>query len=151
MIVAISLALAGLLHAGRAAVELSRRRQIADGWLRSVRGCAPTSRYAWRAVELTSQRERRTLARSLRRVVGEVNGRLLPGAVPINRFGLRPHVSHLQQLARALDDTSSPVSPAGILFVRDLFTNPSSPLYARDRAGEVPQTVATILASLEVD
>lgn len=148
---AVSLTLAGLLHAGRASVELTRQRQIADNYLRTMRHCAPTSRYAWRADELTSERGRRALARSLRRVVGEVNGRLLPGAVPINRYGLRPHVGDLLRLARALADTRTRVTPAGILLVHDLFTSPAGPLYVRDRAGEVPQTIATILASLVVD
>ena len=151
LIAAVSLALAGLLHTGRAAVALSRQRQVADSWLRTLRHCAPTSRYAWRAGELTSERERRILARSLRRVVGEVEGRLYPGAVPINRFGLRPYVRDLRRLAIALQDTRGAVTPAGILLVHDLFTNPVSPLYNREAADQLTPTISTILATLGVD
>ena len=148
LIAATSFALAGLLHTGRAYLELSRQRRVADDWLRLVTTCASTSRYAWRAEELTSGRERRALARSLRRVVGEVNGRLLPGGVPINRSGLRPHVSDLCRLAVELEDTLNSATPAGILLVHELLTNPKSPLYARDRASELPQAISTILATL---
>ncbi|HXY16885.1 MAG TPA: hypothetical protein VEH79_01795 [Gaiellaceae bacterium] len=150
-VLVVSLALAGTLHAGRSALDLSRRRREADSWLRTMSHCPPSSRYAWRAAELTSSRERRILARSLRRLVGELRGRLIPGVVPLNRVKLGPYVPHIELVARRLADLSRPVSPRGILLLHDLLTQPVSPLYDRERADEVPERVASILAALEVD
>ena len=72
----------------------------------------------WRAAELTSTRERRRYARSLRSVVKELDGKHLPGAVPLNRRGLRPYAAALAALAERLGDLSQPVTPRSMLLVQ---------------------------------
>ena len=151
VVATISLALAGIWHAGRSGLELARRRREADAWLCTIRRCSPSSRYAWRAEELTSRGERRLLARSLRRLVAELEGRVLPGPVPISRADLYPYASDLRVLADRLADMSRPVAPAGTVLLIRLLTEPVGPLYDRARADELPHKVASILAALEVD
>jgi hypothetical protein len=147
---AVSFALAGSLGAGRAARELSRRRRVADAWLLRHPLGDPIQQHAWRADELTSRRERRALARSLWTVIGEVDGRLLPGPVPINRVGLRPYLGDLRLLAGTLDDRETTVRPGGILLVHDLLTSPGSPLYPGQRVSELPVKVSASLDALGV-
>jgi Zn-dependent protease with chaperone function len=149
--ITVSLVLAGFLQAGLSTVELARRRRVADSWLRTLRHCSPSSQYAWRAAELTSPRERRVCSRTLCRILAELGGRVLPGAVPVNRIELRPHARDIERLALRLADVGRPVSPAGMLLVNDLLTEPLSPLYGGAHADDLPRRVAAILAALEVD
>ena len=85
----------------RAWLERRRARAEADYWI--AHGFA--SRYPWRVAELTTFRERRACARSLRGVLGELCGAKLPGAAPLRVASLRPHVVLLEQIeARLLDE-----------------------------------------------
>lgn len=125
------------------------RRREADQWLRRHRAFM-FSPHAWRAAQLTSEKSRRSLASSLRGIVDELEGPIrLPGASPLNRQGVRPHVRVVEALANRLDDLARPVSPAGVLHVRDLLTDGGSPLYDRTRADDLPETVDTIIAILD--
>jgi hypothetical protein len=140
-----------LIDAVRVAVQHRSQRGLADDWIRAGREARP-NRFDWRIRQLTAPGERRLLARSLRRVVAD----LAPGAHPEiapNREALRPHLDRLEMLAERLDDTERPVSAAGILAVRDLLTDPHSPLFSVDgadtevRAGE---SLRLALEALEV-
>ena len=128
-----------------------------------VRGLPPTSgydrekavsvslSYGWRVTELTSRRERRTLACSLEAAAREARQRPGPiGATVVSRATVRPYTAELTTLAERLADLKQPVSPTGMLLVRDLLTSPTSPLYEAVRAGELPATIANILRTLEV-
>jgi hypothetical protein len=53
-------------------------------------------------------------------------------------------------LAERLIDLRRPVSPTGMLLVRDLLTTSTSPLYEAARACELPATLANILRTLDV-
>jgi hypothetical protein len=151
LIAPVSLALAGAVQGGRRTLDLIRRRRAADQWLRTGGAAIPVHR--WRAERLVSPRERRVLVRSLEEVLRDLSGRLMPGAVPLNRAGLRPHGGEIEALAERLGDLSRPVSPRGILLVHDLLTLPGSPLYSVDAEGaeELPGTVARILVALDGD
>jgi hypothetical protein len=98
----------------------ARARGDADLWLRASEGrfqSHPT--VAWRTAELTSSRERRTLARSLRGVVADVNAPLWAfSASPLNHRGLLPYVREIQALADRVGDFEQPVAAAGIVLVR---------------------------------
>jgi hypothetical protein len=88
----------------------------------------------WRAAELTSPRERRITTRSLRGLVKELDGNGLPCAVPLNRNRVRPHARSLAAFAGRIGDIAQPVTPRGMLLVRDLLSDGDSPLYARQNA-----------------
>jgi hypothetical protein len=109
----------------RAWLTRRRERREADYWI--AHGFE--SRYPWRVVELTSERERKLCARSLRGVIGEVRGTKLPGATPLRSAQLRPHLAQLESLEAQLRD-GAPVSAAGMLAVNDLLTNASSCLFS---------------------
>jgi hypothetical protein len=98
---------------------------------------------AWRVAELTSHRARRDLARSLSGIVGELDPKWLPGVSPLNRVGLRAHVTSLLALADRLDD-DRPVTAAGVLLVRDLLTDGGSPLYAAGHIEDLEPTLAQL-------
>ena len=54
---------------------------------------------------------------------------------------MRPYTAALAALAERVGDLSRPVAPLGMLLVDDLLTNGDSPLYARENADELPQTL----------
>ena len=127
-----------------------RLRREADRLLRAGARPRPASPLlATRAAELTSERERKVLVRSLHGVLRDLSGRTLPGASPLNRAGVRPYATQLAALALRLDDRSQPVSARGILLVHDLLTSADSPLYGFGPADELPDLVEDILAALE--
>ncbi len=104
----------------------------------------------WREAELTSERKRKALARSLRHVVRELEGGVLPGAVPLNRFAARPHVDLIRALAERLAALERTVTAQGMLLAHDFVTDGfGSPLYARERAAELESTVQRCLAALD--
>jgi hypothetical protein len=98
---------------------------------------------------VVSTRKRRSLARSLDGVVRSLDPKRLPGASPLNRRGLWLYVPEIRTLAQRVGDLDRPVSPRGLQLVHDLLTDGGSPLYDRDRAGEIPETVKRILVALE--
>ena len=87
----------------RAWLERRRARTEADYWIRH----GFDSRFQWRVDELTAPRERKLCARSLRGVLGELDGTKLPGAAPLRTGQLRPHIGLLEAIeARLLDDAA---------------------------------------------
>ncbi len=124
-------------------------RQSADRILRGGARVHPESALlVWRAAELTSARERRICARSLRRIVKELEGRLLPGAVPLNRRGVRPQAPALAALAERVADVSQPVTPGGMLLVHDLLCDAYSPLYVGANVDKLPSALQRIQSAL---
>jgi len=124
-------------------LERRRARAEADHWI----GHGFAARYPWRVAELTGARERRSCARSVHGVLGELSGAKLPGAVPLRTAALRPHAALLEQLeARLLDDR--PVSAVGMVAVNELLTSPDSCLFAA--VPDVALCLQTVLTKLEV-
>jgi hypothetical protein len=107
-------------------IERRRERRLADEWIAHGFG----ARYEWRVSELTSNRERKSLARTLRGLVGELDGRKLPGPTPLRASAVRPHLELLNQILDRLSDRSKTVSAIGILAVHELLSRPGSVLYA---------------------
>lgn len=106
---------------------------------------------AWRTAELTSSRERRMLARSLRGVVADANAPLWAfSASPLNRRGLVPYVQEIQALADRVGDLEEPVAAAGIVLVRDLLSDGGSPLYTGGSVADLPSTLSRIQSALDV-
>ena len=131
--------------------DRSAMRVRADMLLRKGFRVHPASPLlTWREAELTSERRRKALARSLTHIVRELEGRVLPGAVPLNRVAARPHVGLIRVLAERVGLLDRPVTAQGMLLVQDLVTDGfGSPLYVPERAGELESTVERCLAVLD--
>jgi hypothetical protein len=143
-----------LLATVRGVIASHHRRVLrdrADELIRKgVRVNSGSTLLSWRSAELTSEWKRKPLARSLDHIVRELDGRLLPGAVPLNRVAARPHVDLLRALAERLRATERQVSPRGVALVDELVTDGfGSPLYVRERAPELRATLERCLAALD--
>ena len=132
---------AALVGAVRGGLDLRERwasRRAADAVLRTGAHVHPLSTLlTWRAGELVSARHRRTLARSLRSIVRELERptRSLTFPVPLNRREARPNVELLRSLADRLEHVGVQVMPHGVVLIEDLLSDGlHSPLYAGNRA-----------------
>jgi hypothetical protein len=102
-----------------------------------ARGADPASRpqLAMRAAQLERPRHRRTLARTLRRVVDEATGprrAARPTAVVIARKQILAHANDVLELAVRLD-CPHPAHPTGIAIAQRLVTDAvESPLYVEE-------------------
>ena len=127
----------------RAWLERRRARAEADYWIRH----GFDSRFQWRVEELTTPRERKLCARSLRGVLGELDGTKLPGAAPLRTSQLRPHIGLLEAIeTRLLDD--APVTAVGMLAVNELLMSPGSCLFTETDG--VGSSLKAVLAELEI-
>ena len=130
--------------------ELILIRRRADLELRrEPRPYGPSSFAQWRACELTSDRHRLALARSVTRTEHDLSPALLPGASPLNRVAARRHLALFGQLAQRLSALDRPVTPQAVLQVEELLTSPESPLYARERTARVGPALRRCLAALD--
>ena len=116
---------------GPARIRRRQLRQRADHWIERGYDDPADSPVAWRVQELTSERERRRLSRSMRGVLKSLSGTWMPGASPVNRVALRPYATMLAAIADRLAEIEYPVSAAGVLGVRRMLADPDGPLYAR--------------------
>ena len=140
----------GAVRACRAWRERRRLRSTADRLL--LWGAQPQASaelIARRVDELVAPRRRKTLARSLRSIVREVEGRVLPGPVPLNRRDIRAQLELVQALETRLADLSLPVAPRGVLLVERLLTEPGSPLYSGAHGQELGARLAEAHAALD--
>ena len=141
----------GLLRIGRARLGLVRRRRAADALLRIGVKVHPQSELLiWRAAQLTSDRNRRMLARSLKRIVSELERpSLVRSAVPLNRRSLRPHLPLIRLLAARLAQLERSVTAQGVVLVEDLLTDGyAGPLYLGGHAEDLPTAINRCLAAL---
>jgi hypothetical protein len=125
----------------------AQRRTAADALLASVAVSPPE--LAWRVRELTAPRERRLLARSLRRIVDRLDAPRAMGAVPVSRAAVWPNRHAVVALADRLAATESPVHPAGIVLVRELIMDGlHSPLYD-DNAARLRERLTALQRAME--
>lgn len=153
MVVSIGVAFAsyGLLRLGRGWLRLGRRRRVADGLLRAGVAIHPASELlVRRAAELTGDRNRRMLSRSLVGIVRECERPPLVSAVPLDRRNVRPHVALVAALADRVGDLERPVSARGMVLVEDLLTDGyASPLYIGGADGDVVAALERCLEALD--
>ena|SRR5579872_470469 len=123
-------------------LERRRARRQADYWI--AHGFE--SRYPWRVAELTSGRERLLCGRTLGNVLGELGGTKLPGAAPLRRAALQPHVELLERIHSRLLD-GQPVSGIGMLAVQTLLTSSDSCLYSA--VDDVESDLRRVLVKLD--
>jgi hypothetical protein len=140
--------LVGAAEALRAVVELSRRRRLADDWLRSSTGRVVPDRYAWRARQLLAACERLRLAETLRRIERRSGERPLQGAMRLT--AVSENREGLQLLASTLERVDQPVTPAGVLRVIDLITDGTGPLWNAPRGAVLEETISSTLDVLQL-
>jgi hypothetical protein len=140
---------AGLGRATQRYVELRRLRAAADRLIRREESMAHNSPFLeWRADELTRSSRRRTLARSLRHVLRQLDPATLPGASPLNRRAARPFAPRLAHLANAVDDLTVPITARGVLLAESFLTDPASPLYDRTQVARLGAELSRIEKAL---
>jgi hypothetical protein len=153
---------AALASAGTAAAVLAalwawvRRaclRELADRFIATGSGIhPPVEAVNARRAELTSPRERRSLARSMSEAVAAAKAR--PGMtarVPLDRTAVVAESDLLRQLARRLDDVEAPVAARGVALAELLVTDCASPLYrgAAPGSDELHRRLTQILFEIE--
>jgi hypothetical protein len=128
------------------------RRREADTLLRTgVRVHPQSALLIWRAAQLTAPSNRRVLARSLQRVVRDLERRRpAVSPVPLNRAAVAPHAGLVHLLAARLADLPTQVAPRGMVLVEDLITDGlASPLYIGGRESEVRPVLEACLDALD--
>jgi hypothetical protein len=140
---------AGALRSALAYHELAALRHEADDELRRrPRSLAPSALLAWRSDELTGDRHRLALAHTLAHLDRDLSPARLPGASPLNRVAARPQVDLIRRIEARLEALDLPVEPRAVLQLEDLLTLPESPLYSRERAGELRSSLLDTLEAL---
>jgi hypothetical protein len=146
--VAVAAGILGVYELVQAQRLILRRRRAADAWLRTATGGFVPPAYAWRAEQLTSPRERRMLARTLRLIERSAYERSVGKLRPLNLPAVRAHHDSLELLACTLETLDEPVTPAGMLRVVDLVTNGAGPLWGATKDAPLGDAIATTLAIL---
>ncbi len=140
---------AGALRSALAHQELASLRRTADDELRRrPRPRTPAALLLWRSDELTSDRHRLSLARTLAHLERDLSSARLPGASPLNRVAARPQVDLIHRIEARLEALDLPVEARAVLELEDLLTLPESPLYSRERAGELRTSLLHTLEAL---
>jgi hypothetical protein len=125
-----------------------RERRLADDWLRSSTGVFVPEKYLERAAELSSPKHRLMLAKTLRKVERSAGERAIGPTNILDLAAVREHRRALRTLVTLLEDEREPVTAAGMLRVRDLITQASSPLYGSTRSVGLGAEIATTIAIL---
>jgi hypothetical protein len=154
---AVALAAASVLAAAGAALRAWMQRmqlcERADRFIAAGAGAPPTAAVlAARRAELLSTRERRTLATSLRRLVGDAQAPpTMSARIPTDRRAVRAEAAHIERLAARLADVDTPVAPRSVAGVHLLITDPGSPIFRSGRPGgdDLHRCLKQILFELE--
>jgi hypothetical protein len=142
-------ALAGAVRAVRARHELGVIRRAVDRLiLADPRGGEVSELVQWRTHELVDQECRAALRAELTQTIERLDPAHLPSSSPLRRAALRPHEALLRRIAARLGD-ERPVAARGILLLRSLLRDASSPLYAETGGAELARTLARVLGALE--
>lgn len=142
-------ALAAAVRAMRARHELAVVRRSVDRLiLTDPRGGEVSELVQWRTHELVDPEGRAALRRELARTIGRLDPAHLPSSSPLRRAALRRHEDLLRAIAARLGD-DRPVSARGILLVRSLLRDASSPLYAEDGEAELARTLSRVRGALD--
>jgi len=142
-------ALAAALRAARAHHELIVVRRATDRLiLVDPHGGEVSELVQWRSHELVAPAARHALSHEVERVLRQLDPAHLPSASPLRRVPLRRHESLLRAIAARVGD-EQPVPARGILLVRRLLRDPSSPLYNDVPEAELARQLSHVLGALE--
>ena len=140
--------LAAVARAARARAELGAVRRAADRViLADPHGAEASDVVRWRSLELVSPASRQGLAHEVEQTLRMIDPARLPSASPVRRGVARRHRQLLRRLEERMLD-GRPVSARGVLLLRRLLRDPSSPLYYED-AGDLSRAMAHVLVELE--
>lgn len=101
-----------------------------------------------RSTELTSDHTRRAVARVVEGIARDVEGRALPGPVPVSRKAIAPLAPRLHALAATLRAVDHPVGARGVALLQEALAEIESPFYEPALAAELPALLAVIEAAL---
>jgi len=142
-------AVAGVVRAVRARIELGHVRRAADRLIvHELRSRDASELVRWRCEELTSRAALDALRRQVEHVLGDLDPAKLPSASPLRRAAARAN----EPLLRAVSDRlaeSRPVAARGVLLLRSLLRDGGSPLYAEDAELLLPRALTRVLGALE--
>ena len=128
---------------------LAARKAQADEWL--LWGAIPRDHselLTLRANELTSDKNRRRLARLCQRFLTELDNPRCR-AYATNRTALRAHRALLAQLAQRLADPNTPVSPRGVILTQHALLDGAGPLFNPAHAYELGPALTRALEALD--
>lgn len=145
------LMLVALLRGGQVWIGLIRCRAAADRLILEYPRIPQVSPLiVWRTQELTSERERRILTSSLRRMIREATASRRLNPPILNISALRANLPLLKSLHLRLADQSRPISARGVVVLNRLLTDATSPLYERAPGDKLPDVLQTALDALEI-
>jgi hypothetical protein len=140
-----ALALLGAIALVRGSRASRARRRVADEVIEILPTDRVPGKLRWRARELTTVRERRRLAGSLRSLLKTAADPFAAArsAVPLNRRAILRQQRALEEIAGALTDLRRPVSPRVVVQLRRLLQDgEASPLYSPEHAEELASRLA---------
>ncbi len=145
-----SVVVLALVQGCRGGYDLRRSRRLGDALLHAHPDRPLSALAAWRSAELTSPRNRRELARRVRRLRRETETCLSLGSPRVDGAVLETSLVLLRRLERRLELSPGPVSPRGMLEVEALAAGELGPLSCPERAGSLPTALVRALAALEL-
>lgn len=134
--------------------EASLRRELADDLIETLVTPRVPVGLRWRAEELTSPRERRRLARSLRSLLNLIDrpGSMAVTPITVNWRAIRRERRTVEEVAAVLADTRRAVRPRGVVLARRLVLDYlESPLYARRHANDLHRALVEVRVELRDD
>ena len=154
---AVALAAASVLAGAASSVWCWMQRvmlcDLADRWIATGAGAPPPDAVVrQRRVELSSPRERRMLATSLRRLVAAAQAQpRVSGRVPTDRRTVTAEAALIERLAAHLADVNTPVEARSVALVHMLVSDAGSPLYRYGPPGrdELHRRLTQVLFELE--
>lgn len=138
---ALAMATAALVAAAGAGAWGWMRRvmvcDLADRWIATGAGAPPADAVVTqRRAQLSSTREQRMLATSLRRLVAAAQEPARVSArVPTDRRAVRAEAAAIERLAAHLADVNTPVEARSVALVHLLVSDAGSPLYRNGQPG----------------
>ena len=130
--------------------ELAHARRAADEQLEYVPGTAVPAKLVWRANELLSRDNRRSLARQMHKLSRMANEKVLITSVPVSVSTLWANRDRLAGIANLLEDYDQPLAPRGIVMLDKLLRNSAdSPLYHRHQPYELAAALQQIRDALD--
>jgi hypothetical protein len=105
-------------------------------------------KYAQRATELSAAKHRLLLANTLRKVERSADVHAIGRSNIVDLAAVRAARRSLRSLVTLLEDEEEPVTAAGMLRVRDLITQGSSPLYGTIRGVRLDTEIARTIELL---